>query len=210
MARSRLVTALTGLSLLLMAGSWAVLRGTHLAEGLPVLGEVPEFALAGSDGAEIASAKLRGAPWVADFIFTSCPGTCPRMSEQMARLQRALAERGLDDVRSVSFSVDPKTDTPEVLRDYGVRFGADPRRWLFLTGDRDELHVLVKDGFKLAVAERSPAENTDGEGIITHSDRFVLIDRAGRLRGYYHGTDPEDVDRLLADIETVHAEEPPA
>jgi protein SCO1/2 len=156
-----------------MAGSWAVLRGTHLAEGLPVLGEVPEFTLESSRHAEIRSASLRGAPWVADFIFTSCPGTCPTMSAQMARLQRGLVERGLVDVRSVSISVDPATDSPEVLQEY---------------------------------AERSPEENTDGEGIITHSDRFVLVDGAGHLRGYYHGTDPADVDRLLADIETLHAE----
>jgi cytochrome oxidase Cu insertion factor (SCO1/SenC/PrrC family) len=108
-------------------------------------------------------------------------------------------------VRSVSISVDPATDSPEVLSEYAKRFGADPARWLFLTGERAALHALVKDGFKLAVAERSPEENTDGEGIITHSDRFVLVDDAGHLRGYYHGTDPADVDRLLADIETLHA-----
>jgi protein SCO1/2 len=206
MVTSRLTTALVAASLLLMAGSWAALRGTHLAEGLPVLGEVPEFTLESSRHAEIRSASLRGAPWVADFIFTSCPGTCPTMSAQMARLQRGLVERGLVDVRSVSISVDPATDSPEVLQEYAERFGADAERWLFLTGERDELHSLIKNGFKLAVAERSPEENTDGEGIITHSDRFVLVDGAGHLRGYYHGTDPADVDRLLADIETLHAE----
>jgi len=92
-----------------------------------------------------------------------------------------------------------------VLEDYAGRFGADPKRWLFLTGESNVLHSLIKNGFKLAVAERSPDENTDGGGLITHSDRFVLIDADGHLRGYYHGTDPGDVDRLLADIETLHA-----
>lgn len=206
MVTSRLITALSAASLLLMAGSWAVLRGTHLAEGLPVLGEVPEFTLRSSSHAEVDAASLRGAPWVADFIFTSCPGTCPTMSAQMARLQRGLEERGLADVRSVSISVDPATDSPEVLHEYAKRFGADAERWLFLTGERSELHSLIKNGFKLAVAERSPEENTDGEGLITHSDRFVLVDGTGNLRGYYHGTDPADVDRLLVDIETLHAE----
>lgn len=205
MPSSRLITTLTVASLLLMAGSWAALRGTHLAEGLPDLGEVPQFKLTSSAHAEVGSDDLRGSLWVADFIFTSCPGTCPIMSAQMARLQKTLSDRGLDGVRSVSISVDPATDTPDVLSEYAKRFGADPRRWLFLTGERDELYALVKDGFKLAVAERSPQENTDGEGIITHSDRFVLVDETGRLRGYYHGTDPADVDRLLADIEILHA-----
>jgi protein SCO1/2 len=207
MTVSRFTAALGALSLLLMAGSWAVLRGTHLAEGLPLLGEVPAFSLTDSRAEEVRSSNLRGAPWVADFIFTSCPGTCPAMSGQMARLQRALVDRGLTDVRSVSFSVDPANDSPEVLREYAQRFGADPKRWLFVTGERDSLHRLIKDGFKLAVAERSPEENTDGAGLITHSDRFVLIDAAGHMRGYYHGTDPEDVDRLLADIQTLHAED---
>jgi protein SCO1/2 len=206
MTASRLTTALAALSLLLMAGSWAMLRGTHLAEGLPDLGEVPAFALTDSRAEQVSSSTLRGAPWVADFIFTSCPGTCPIMSAQMARLQRTLAQRGITGVRSVSFSVDPKNDSPEVLREYAARFAADPQRWLFLTGERESLYALIKDGFKLAVAERSPEENTDGEGVITHSDRFVLVDAAGRVRGYYHGTDPEDVDRLLADIETLHGE----
>lgn len=205
MVASRLITALTAASLLLMAGGWAVLRGTHLAEGLPVLGQVPEFALQSSRETQVRSSSLLGAPWVVDFIFTSCPGTCPTMSAQMARLQRGLAERGLEDVRSVSISVDPATDSPEVLRAYAERFAADTERWLFLTGERDELHSLIKNGFKLAVAERSAEENTDGEGIITHSDRFVLVDATGNLRGYYHGTDPADVDRLLADIETLAA-----
>lgn len=206
MTASRFTAVLGSLSLLLMAGSWAVLRGTHLAEGLPVLGEVPAFALTDSRAEVVQASNLHGAPWVADFIFTSCPGTCPTMSGQMARLQRNLSQRGLNDVRSVSFSVDPATDSPAVLREYAERFGADPQRWLFVTGERASLHRLIKDGFKLAVAERSPEENTDGEGIITHSDRFVLVDAAGRVRGYYHGTDPEDVDRLLADIETLHSE----
>ncbi len=202
---SRIITALAGVSLLLMAGSWAVLRGTHLAEGLPVLGNVPDFKLTSSERADVGNADLRGKLWVVDFIFTSCPGTCPTMSGQMARLQKAFAERGLDDVRSVSISVDPATDSPEVLSEYAKRFGADPQRWVFLTGERAALHALVKDGFKLAVAERSPEDDTDGEGIITHSDRFVLVDGTGHLRGYYHGTDPADVDRLLGDIEALHA-----
>ena len=79
-------------------------------------------------------------------------------------------------------------------------FGAQQGRWLFVTGERDALHALIGQGFHLAVADRPESENTDGEGLITHSDRFVLIDRNLQIRGYYHGTDKESVQKLLQDI----------
>lgn len=203
------IATVTAFGLLVTAASWAVLRVPETSS-LPHLGDVPSFALIGSDGEAVTSESLDGAPWVADFIFTSCPGTCSILSNEMARLQTALAERGLSQVRSVSFSVDPANDSPAVLHRYAGKFGADPKRWLFVTGERDALYSLVKDGFKLAVDERAEEENTDGAGLITHSDRFVLVDAEGRLRGYYHGTDAADVDRLLADIEALSAEKEPA
>lgn len=200
----RVAAAIGACGLLLAAAGWAVLR-SPARESLPDLGTVPSFALVGSDGRAVTAESLRGRLWVADFIFTTCPGTCSLLSAQMARLQRALAERGLTDVRSVSFTVDPANDSPAVLRQYAARFEADPRRWLFVTGERAALYDLIQGGFKLAVAERSEEENTDGAGLITHSDRFVLVDAGGRVRGYYHGTDPAEVDRLLADIEKLSA-----
>jgi protein SCO1/2 len=201
----KLTSVLTALGLLLAAASWAVLRAPERG-ALPELGDVPAFSLTGSNGRTVTSEDLDGKLWVADFIFTSCPGTCTILSGEMARLQRSLAERGLKDVHSVSFSVDPANDSPEVLRQYAGRYDADPDRWFFVTGERGALHSLIRDGFKLAVDERTEEENTDGGGLITHSDRFVLVDREGRVRGYYHGTDAGDVDRLLADIEILYAE----
>jgi protein SCO1/2 len=201
--RMKLTSVLTALGLLLAAASWAVLRAPE-RDALPDLGQVPAFALEESRGRAVTLTDLAGRIWVADFIFTSCPGTCAILSNEMARLQRALAERGMKDVRSVSFSVDPANDSLEVLLQYAGRYGADAERWLFVTGERKALHSLIQDGFKLAVDERTEEENTDGGGLITHSDRFVLVDRDGRVRGYYHGTDSAAVDRLLADIEALH------
>jgi len=96
-------------------------------------------------------------------------------------------------VRLVSFSVDPTRDTPEVLREYATRAGARPG-WLFVTGPRDAVAALLRDGFHVAFADDGPPSAP-----ITHSDRFVLVDGELRIRGYYHGSDEADVARLVRD-----------
>ena len=172
--------------------------------GLPVLGVVPEFSLVERPGRAITRADLMGQPWVANFIFTQCAGVCPVLSTRMAQLQRALAEQGLTNVRSVSFSVDPTHDTPAVLKVYADQHHADPNRWLFLTGEHAELYRMVGEGFRLAIAERAPDEATQTPGeLITHSDRFVLVDSAGQLRAYYHGTESATVGQILKDLATL-------
>ena len=192
---------------LISAATWVAFRhGVERTEsGLPVMGNVPEFSLVSSGGQPLSQASLSGQVWIADFVFTHCPGICPTLSAQMAKLQSTLARQGRD-VRLVSFTVDPANDTPEALRAYGERFHADAARWLFVTGDRSALHRLIGDGFHLAVAERAPSENTDGEGLITHSDRFVLVDGDLQIRGYYHGTENESVERLLTDVQALQQE----
>jgi len=112
-------------------------------------------------------------------------------------------EQGLH-ARFVSFSVDPTHDTPEVLREYAGRFSPDAG-WLFVTGERDALYRLIGQGFRLSVAERTPGEGEDSGELITHSDRFVLVDAAGNIRGYYHGIEPESVPALLRDLSALQA-----
>lgn len=171
---------------------------------LPVLGVLPEFSMIERSGRTVTRADLIGRPWVANFIFTQCAGVCPVLSTRMALLQRGLAEQGLHDVRSVSFTVDPAHDTPQVLKGYAEQQRADADRWLFLTGTRDELYRLISEGFRLAVADRSPEEATKTPGeLITHSDRFVLVDAAGQLRAYYHGTESSTVELILNDLRTL-------
>ena len=164
----------------------------RVSRRLPVLGAVPDFALVERSGAPLTPADLRGHVWIADFVFTRCPNVCPLLSQRMAKLQGAFARAG-DPVRLVSFSVDPAHDTPEVLRDYARRAGAHDG-WLFVTGPRDAVATLLREGFKVAWADDGPATSP-----ITHSDRFVLVDRALRIRGYYHGSEPDDVARLARD-----------
>jgi len=149
-----------------------------------VLGYAPSFQLTERSGNSVSSADLQGQVWVADFIFTHCAGPCPLMSARMAKLQRTFAH--LPNVKLVSFSVDPQRDTPAVLRTYADQYRADPARWWFLTGKTDAIKSIVVNGFKLGSIDNP----------ILHSDRFVLVDRQGGIRGYFDSQDSEEMGRL--------------
>src|SRR5881227_3715982 len=113
-------------------------------------GTVPEFVLLNQDGKNFGSAQLRGKIWIADFIYTTCPGPCPMISTRMSELQKPLEQT---DVHLVSFSVDPERDTPEVLRGYAEKLRAEPKRWDFLTGPKSAIYDLSHNGFKLAISD---------------------------------------------------------
>jgi protein SCO1/2 len=157
---------------------------------------VPNFSLQERSGKEISLADLRGKIWIADFIYTSCTDTCPFQTADMARLQERWSNK--NDLRLVSFSVDPEHDTPKILSRYAARFKADHQRWLFLTGERAVVAHLIEDGFHLAVA--SVAKNPQDAGLIIHSPRFVLVDRQGQIHGYYDNRDPKAMQRLNRDV----------
>ena len=177
--------------------------GPAAVEDLPKLGEAPAFALTNQDGAAFESDSLRGSLWIADFIFTRCTNMCPMLSREMAKLQGTLREDpALRDVRLVSFSIDPDHDQPAVLAAYAKRYGAETRQWTFATGTREEIWTLSVDGFKLAVGE---APGDAGQPLF-HSDRFVIVDTNGRIRGYYSGMDSEALLRLVTDLRRVAAE----
>ncbi len=180
-------------------GIWALWRGSRTDDALPVLGVVPEFHLTERSGRSVTRADLNGHPWVADFVYTSCAGVCPLLSTRMATLRRELRDGGLS-VRSVSFSVDPSHDSVAVLREYADRYHADPEDWLFLTGEHDAMYRLIGKGFLLSVAERQPNETLPPSDLITHSDRFVLVDGSGQIRAYYRGTDEDLISRVLGDV----------
>src|SRR6266852_504296 len=163
-------------------------------------GTVPEFVLLNQDGKNFGSAQLRGKIWIADFIYTTCPGPCPMISTRMSELQKPLEKT---DVHLVSFSVDPERDSPEVLHGYAEKLRADPARWDFLTGPKSAIYKLSHDGFKLAVADGS-----DETGIPVHSTRMVLVDRHGEIRGYYEATAADAVTKLLADTSHLLREQP--
>lgn len=165
-------------------------------EGLSDFGPVPKFSLTERSGKTATLAGLRGKVWIADFIYTSCTDTCPLQSAEMAKLQERWSKRA--DLRLVSFSVDPERDTPQVLAHYAEHFKADADHWLFLTGNKKQILRLVEKGFHLGVSP-APAGDADAD-VILHSPRFVLIDRAAQIRGYYDSRDPAALERLNKDV----------
>jgi protein SCO1/2 len=163
-------------------------------------GTLPNFELVNQDAQPFGSAQLAGKIWIADFIFTTCPGPCPIISTRMSELQRPLEKT---DVQLVSFTVDPEKDTPEVLRAYAEKLHAQPQRWNFLTGSREAIHSLSRDGFKLGLSD---SDEEGGDPV--HTTRFVLVDRRGTIRGYYDALAPDSVTKLLADANHLFREQP--
>jgi len=174
--------------------TWSRLVKTMLQRHAPATAEylptdpVPDFTLTESHGQPLTRADLLGRVWVANLMFTSCGEACPRLSATMSQLDRALGPR--DDVRLVSITITPEYDQPAVLRAYAERFQAS-EKWLFLTGQRTVITKLANDGFWLSAG--SP-------GTVSHSEKFVLVDREGKVRGFFDGNKAESVPQLVEEI----------
>ncbi len=167
----------------LLLGLWLGLLKMRLAAPpLPVLGQVGEFSLTNQHGQPVSLASLKGKPWIADIIFTRCAGPCLKMTSQM----RALQARGAPLL--ISLTTDPDYDTPDVLNQYAQRFGADPARWQFLTGAKDQIARLATESLKLTAIEKAPAERQDPADLFIHSTILVLVDKQGRLRAVFDTT----------------------
>lgn len=184
-----------GLGLLAVAAGAAL--ALRQAPPLEDYGALPAFTFTREDGRPFGSRDLAGAPYVANFIFTRCPTVCPVFSRKMAGLQQRTADAG-EHLRLVSFSVDPAWDTPERLAAYAKKYGADPTRWAFLTGDFRLLKDTVQGGFKVSMGRESAAEPVDPAGLM-HGTHFVLVDGRGHIRGYYLSNDAEALERLRRD-----------
>jgi protein SCO1/2 len=126
------------------------------------------------------------------------------MTRNLALLQERVSD--LDAVRLITLTADPEHDTAEVLQAYGDRFGADPERWQFLTGSKAELYRVALDGLKLASEEIDPAQRENLNDLYIHSTRMVLVDGAGRVRGYFDGVDADTPERLRAAIRRLQRE----
>jgi protein SCO1/2 len=172
------------------------------ADELAVLGQVPDLALTDQTGARLRTADLAGRVLIVNFIFTRCPTVCPVTSLKMKRLGEQLA--GEERVALVSISVDPEHDTPEVLRAFAARYGADPARWRFLTGEAEALRRAVEEGFKLELSRRGAL--ADGTPDIVHDLHFVLVDRQLRIRGYYDSGEAERLAALARDARRLAGE----
>ena len=157
---------------------------------LPEFGSVPEFSLTTESNSPFSRTQLLGKVTIADFIFTQCAGSCPVMTMKMGELQDTF--KFAPELEFVSFSVDPETDTPAVLREYASNHNAISGKWFFLTGQKKIIYDLTKQGFHLGL-------DIEGENAIIHSQKIVLIDGKGTIRGYYDSDDENAMKGLIHD-----------
>lgn len=158
-----------------------------------VFHKIPPFKLIDQSGNVVTNKTFDHSIYVADFFYTKCPNVCPKLSSQLSRVQDAFENN--NDVKILSHTVDPTHDSAEVLTDYASSYGALAGKWYFVTGSKKDIYDLARNGYFV-----SATTGTGGEEDFLHSEKFVLIDKNKNIRGYYNGTDPEDVDRLILEI----------
>ena len=154
---------------------------------------ISDFSLLNQNGNNVTQEDYKNKIYVADFFFTTCPDICPIMTGNMLYLQENLKDT---NVMFASFSVTPKIDTVEVLKEYSTLKGVDDSRWNLMTGDKKQIYDLARKSY--LVAKAIPDGKNHG---MIHTENFVLVDRDKRIRGYYDGTNIEDMDKLLDDIQ---------
>jgi protein SCO1 len=165
-----------------------------------VFHNIPDWILTDESGTAFLGKNLKGKIYVADFFFTRCESICPKMSTELTRVQDTFSSE--DEVQLASFSVDPTHDTPEVMKEYAKKYDAKAGKWHFLTGTKTQIYPLAVKGYYVPVADASEydkAVKTPDETFI-HSEKLILIDKEGHIRGFYDGTNKKDVDRLILEI----------
>jgi protein SCO1/2 len=161
----------------------------HSRPRLDVLFQVPDFTLTNQAGGPFGLADLRGKVWIADIVFTRCGGPCPRMTQRMSELQAAIpADK---PVRFVTLTTDPEFDTPAVLNRYSHRFNAQPERWHFLTGTKQQIADMAVHGLKLTALDKELAKMENPNDLFIHSTIFLLVDKQGRVRAVVETEPPE-------------------
>lgn len=176
-------------------------------KALPVYGEgehrVRSFSFTDQEGNTVTEKDVNNKIRVVEYFFTTCKGICPRMNEQMSRVYEAF--RGNGEVMILSHTVDPRKDTVAAMKEYSLRFEADPKQWKFLTGDKKELYDMARYSYLVTAVDDTGAADIESDFI--HTDRFVLVDKQGKIRGQYEGTDAAKVNQLIGDIKLLMKEQ---
>ena len=160
---------------------------------------IGDFVLTNQDGEELTNKDFDGYYYVADFFFTTCPTICPSMSAEMQRIQAEFSDD--EDFKILSHTVQPEVDSVPVLKKYAELYEADPTKWILATGDKKIIYNLARKTYFAAVTE-----GDGGPDDFIHTENFVLVDKEKRIRGFYDGTSPESVDKLIVDIEILSQE----
>lgn len=191
-----------GLGLVIVAVTVLYLTGRVSPSGtpgpntLPVISRLEPFSLLNQEARPVTLDGLRGKVWVADVIFTRCAGPCLQMTQRMKELEATVSPQS--PVEFLSFTTDPEFDTPEVLKTYARRLGADSARWRFITGPKPELVRVMIDGLKFTALEKKPEERTDPSDLFIHSTIFIVVDKQGRVRKAIEGLEPDFKAKVLA------------
>ena len=154
--------------------------------------KISDFNLLNQNGIEVSHNNYDNKIYVADFFFTTCPSICPIMTGNMVYLQNEIKN---DEIMFASFSVTPEIDSVEVLKKYALEKGVNDKRWNLMTGDRKEIYNLARKSY-LVVKDNPEAGSHD----MIHTENFVLVDKERRIRGFYDGTNVEDMNKIISDI----------
>mgnify|MGYP002870804221 CR=1 FL=1 len=164
---------------------------------------IQEFRFLNQNNRYVDSRELEGKIWIVEYFFATCPSICPIMNAELQRVQDAF--KNDDQIKILSFTVNPENDSVSVLKKYAQDHNAIDNKWHFFTGDKKELYQLARQSFFLL----KPAETAnvgDAGGDFIHTNNFVLIDAKKRIRGYYDGTNPREVNELISDIQILKSE----
>ena len=175
----------------------------------PVLGQASEFSFTNQDGKTVTHKDLQGKISIINFIFTSCPETCPFLTQQMAQIQKHMTYVR-EFVRLVSVTVDPKVDTPQVLKHYAAKFKANHKMWHFLTGSLQDIKTFAVDGLKVGMDSHGEHGSHGNHGAhtdemdnlmpIVHAEHFVILDQAGQIRAYRQAKNDKDIEKIVHDV----------
>jgi protein SCO1 len=158
---------------------------------------IGSFEFVNQQAKKVSDKDFDGKIWVVEYFFTTCGSICPQMNVQMKRIQKNFIDD--EDVQLLSFTVDPENDNPEVLQKYANQHAAYFPQWQFLTGQKEEIYAAARKYFFLLKPAETANAGDAGTDFI-HTNNFVLIDQQKRIRGYYDGTNHNEVDRLMEDI----------
>lgn len=192
------------LTILGIAGAfvYSKLRGAASGPPLPIITKgLPSFTLTNQSGQVITQKDLEKEIHLVDVIFTRCAGPCPKMTRHMAELQSKLP------IKFLTITTDPDFDTPEIMKRYGEKFGADFQRWTFLTGSKGEIKRLAREGLLLVAEEKAAEEKTTPEDLFIHATVFVMLDKHGRVRGQFDSTEEDFLPRLNRAVKRLSREQ---
>lgn len=171
------------------------------ADPLPTLGKVSKFSFKDQNNKPFSNQNVKGQVWIANFVFTSCQGMCPLLTGQMAVLAQQLKDQ---NVTFVSFSVDPERDTSAVLSEYKTFYQIKNEKWFFVTTSKEEtMWDFISKSFQLGTTKATPEDLAQGAEPVMHSSRFVLVDGAGNIRGYYNSQDEIKMDEIVRDASSL-------